>query len=56
MKVSRDIARNRKVYYSSAYDKNLCGHLVTSGNPQDRPKVPAFRFATQYADDLANTA
>lgn len=56
MKVSRDIARNRKVYHSSAYDKNLCGHLVTSGNPEDRPKVSAFRFATQYADDLAQMA
>ena len=54
--MTRDIARNRKVYHSSAYDKNLCGHLVTSGNPEDRPKVPAFKFATQYADDLTKMA
>ena len=54
--MNRDIARNRKVYHSSAYDKNLCGHLVTSGNPEDRPSKPAFQFTAQYADDTANMA
>lgn len=46
--MKRDIARNRMVTHSSAYDKNLCGHLVTSGNPRDHATIPSYKFVEQY--------
>ncbi len=48
--MKRDIARHCKVFHSSAADKNLCGHLVTSGNPDDRPSKRRYIFAEQHND------
>ena len=48
--MKRNLARRRMVYHSSSYDKNLCGHLVTSGNPKDRWSKRNYDLITQYED------
>ena len=46
--MKRDIARNRMVWHSSAANKDQCGHLVTSGNPQDRATAVPYTITDQY--------
>ena len=48
--MKRDIARRRMVYHSSSYNKDLCGHLVTGGNPNDRRSKSHFTFVEQHSD------
>ena len=49
--MKRDIARNRTVWHSSAANKDLCGHLVTSGYAHDRATAVPYTLTAQHGEE-----